>query len=85
MHRLACHWVVVRPVPVQMWTDRACLVPGQTWHEQARPRCRCGWGVSPGRGIALASLLQGVKVHCGIDDAIVQEALAESKEITLER
>lgn len=42
-------------------------------------------GMSPGRGIALASLLQGVKVHCGIDDAIVQEALAESKEITLER
>ncbi len=41
--------------------------------------------MSPGRCIALRFRLQGVKVHCGIDDADVQEALAESKEITLER
>ncbi len=79
-----------------MWTAQGERIPGadvagaspvpvQMWRPRAQPRCRCGRGVSPGRGIALRFRLQGVKVHCGIDDADVQEALAESKEITLER
>ena len=70
---------------MQMWPGRAQSLPVRTWHPRAQPCCRCGRGVSPGRGIALRFRLQGVKVHCGIDDADVQEALAESKEITLER